>query len=160
MSRLTKILVVSVSLFIFFYVTLGYMLGKTDDDKSYRSLTVYGEVLQRVQEDYVDQPNLSVVTAGALHGLLESLDPYSTYLSPREFSDYKEKQKSVGKGVIGATLSKRFGYVDVVSVLPDSPADKAGLRRGDLLEAVSGFATRDMSVGQANLPCRERPALP
>ena len=88
MSRFTKIAVVSLSLLIFSYVGLGYMLGKSDDDKAYRSLTVYGEVLQRVQEDYVDEPNLSNVTAGALHGLLESLDPFSGYLSAREYADF------------------------------------------------------------------------
>ncbi len=156
MSRLVKIAVVSLSLLVFSYVGLGYVLGKTDDDKTYRSLTVYGEVLQRVQEDYVDEPNMPAVTAGALHGLLESLDPYSGYLSPREYSDYKDKQKNATHGEVGATVSKRFGYVVVVSVLPDSPAEKAGLRSGDILEAIAGFTTRDMSVGQADSAARRR----
>ena len=151
MSRLVKIAVVSLSLLVFSYVGLGYVLGKSDDDKTYRSLTVYGEVLQRVQEDYVDEPNMPAVTAGALHGLLESLDPYSGYLSSREYSDYKDKQKSTTHGEVGATVSKRFGYIVVVSVLPDGPAEKAGLRSGDILEAIAGFTTRDMSVGQATL---------
>jgi carboxyl-terminal processing protease len=150
MSRFTKIAVVSLSLLIFSYVGLGYMLGKSDDDKAYRSLTVYGEVLQRVQEDYVDEPNLSLVTFGALHGLLESLDPFSGYLSPREYADFKEKQKNSMRGEIGATLAKRFGYIVIVSVLPDSPAEKAGLRSGDIVEQIADFTTREMSVGQAN----------
>ncbi len=150
MSRITKIAVVSLSLLIFSYVGLGYVLGKSDDDKAYRSLTVYGEVLQRVQEDYVDEPNLSNVTAGALHGLLESLDPFSGYLSPREYADFKEKQKINTRGEIGATVAKRFGYVVVVSVLPDSPAEKGGLRSGDIVEQIADFTTREMSVGQAN----------
>ncbi len=152
MSRLAKILVVSLSLLVFSYVGLGYvLLGQTDDDKTYRSLTVYGEVLQRVQEDYVDDPDLAVVTAGALHGLLESLDPYSGYFSPREYADYKDKQKMQARGEVGAALAKRFGYIVVVAVLPDGPAAKAGLRDGDILEAIAGFTTREMSVGQANL---------
>jgi carboxyl-terminal processing protease len=150
MSRFTKIAVVSLSLLIFSYVGLGYMLGKADDDKAYRSLTVYGEVLQRVQEDYVDEPNLSNVTAGALHGLLESLDPFSGYLSPREYADFKEKQKNSTRGEIGATVAKRFGYIVIVSILPDSPAEKAGLRSGDIVEEIADFTTREMSVGQAN----------
>lgn len=150
MNRLSKVIVVSLSLLVFSYVGLGYLLGKTDDDKSYRSLTVYGEVLQHIQEDYVDEPNLAAVTAGSLHGLLESLDPYSGYLSPREYADFKDKQKNPPKGETGATVAKRFGYIMVVSVLPDSPAEKAGLRAGDILEAIGAFTTRDMSVPQAD----------
>ena len=160
MSRRAKIVVVFLSLVVFSYVGLGYLMGKTDDDKTYRSLTVYGEVLQRVQEDYVDEPNLSVVTAGSLHGLLESLDPYSGYLSPREYSDYKDKQKSWRSAQVGATVSKRFGYIIVVSVLPDGPAEKAGLRDGDILEAIAGFTSRDMSVGQANALLDGAPGSP
>ena len=107
MSRRAKIVVVFLSLVVFSYVGLGYLMGKTDDDKTYRSLTVYGEVLQRVQEDYVDEPNLAVVTAGSLHGLLESLDPNSGYLSPREYSDYKDKQKG-GRSRKSPRLVRRF----------------------------------------------------
>jgi carboxyl-terminal processing protease len=152
MSRIPKIIVVGLSLLVFSYVGLGYVLGQTgasEDEKTYRSLTVYSEVLQRIQEDYVDEPNLTVVTAGALHGLLESLDPFSGYMSPREFTDYKDKQKAGAKGEVGATLAKRFNYVLVVSVLPGSPAEKAGLRGGDVLESIAGFTSREMSAGQA-----------
>ena len=142
MNRVSRAVVVTLSLMVFCYVSLGYLLGKTDDDKTYRSLTVYGEVLQHIQEDYVDQPDLAAVSAGSLHGLLESLDPYSAYLSPREYSDYKEKQKNPPRGEVGATVAKRFGYIMVVSVLPDSPAEKAGLRSGDILEAIAGSSRR------------------
>src|SRR5260370_20028477 len=126
------------------------MVGKTDEDKAYRSLTVYGEVLQRVQEDYVDEPNLSNVTAGALHGLLESLDPFSGYLSPREYADFKEKQKNNTRAEIGATMAKRFGYIVVVSVFPESPAEKAGLHSGDIVEEIADFTTHEMSDHHAN----------
>ncbi len=151
MSRLAKLVVLTLSLVVFSYVALGYVLGKTGEDKTYRSLTVYGEVLQHIQQDYVEEPNLPLVTSGALHGLLESLDPQSSYLSPREYADYKQKLQNPARGEIGATLSKRFGYVVVVSVLPDSPAHKAGLRSGDILEAIADFTTREMSVGQAQI---------
>jgi carboxyl-terminal processing protease len=154
MNRLPKIIVLGLSFLVFSYVGLGYVLGQTggsDDERTYRSLTVYSEVLQRIQEDYVDEPNLTVVTAGALHGLLESLDPFSGYLSPREYTDYKDKQKANAKGEVGATMAKRFGYVVVVSVLPGSPAEKAGMRGGDILESVAGFTSREMSVSQAKV---------
>src|SRR3984885_5169374 len=151
MSRLARISVVTISVVVFLYVGLGYVLGKTTDDKSYRSLSVFGEVLQHIQEDYVDDPNMAVVTAGALHGLLESLDPLSGYLSPREYADYRDRQKNVQHGELGMTISKRYGYIVVVSVVPDGPAEKATLRSGEILEAIGGFSSRDMSVGQANM---------
>lgn len=151
MSRLAKLIVVSLSGVVFCYVALGFVLGKTAEDKTYRSLTVYGEVLQHIQQDYVEEPNLPLVTSGALHGLLESLDPQSSYLSPREYAQYKQKSQNGVRDAVGVALSKRFNYIVVTSVLPDSPAQKAGLRSGDVLEAIAGFTTREMSVGQAHI---------
>jgi carboxyl-terminal processing protease len=149
MNRLTKLTVVALSLVVFSYASLGYVLRKTDDEKSYRSLTVYGEVLQRIQEEYVEEPNMAKVTAGALHGLLESLDSMSSYLSPQEYTEYKKQVAARTQGQVGIALSKGGGYVRVVSTLPDSPAEKAGLLTGDILESIAGFATREMSIGQA-----------
>lgn len=149
MNRTARIGILCVSVVIFCYAGLGHVLGRTSDDKAYKSLTVYSEVLQKIQQDYVDEPNLHLVTTGSLHGLLESLDPQSSYLTAREYAEYKQKQAGNASGDAGLTVSKRFGYVIVISVLPDSPAAKAGVHSGDIFESVAGFTTRDMSVGQA-----------
>jgi len=149
MNRAARIGVLCVSVVIFCYAGLGHVLGRTPDDKAYKSLTVYSEVLQKIQQDYVDEPNLHLVTSGSLHGLLESLDAQSSYLTAREYAEYKQKQAANVSGDAGLTLSKRFGYIIVVSVLPDSPGQKAGIHSGDIFESVAGFTTRDMSVGQA-----------
>lgn len=149
MNRTARIGVLALSLVIFCYAGLGHVLGRTPDDKAYKSLTVYSEVLQKIQQDYVDEPNLHLVTTGSLHGLLESLDPQSSYLTPREYTEYKQKVAANANGDAGLTLSKRFGYIMVVSVLPESPAEKASIHSGDIFESVAGFTTRDMSVGQA-----------
>jgi carboxyl-terminal processing protease len=149
MNRTARIGVLCVSVIIFCYAGIGHVLGRTPDDKAYKSLTVYSEVLQKIQQDYVDEPNLHLVTSGSLHGLLESLDPQSSYLTAREYAEYKQKQAANVSGDTGLTLSKRFGYIIVVSVLPESPAEKAGIHSGDIFESVAGFTTRDMSVGQA-----------
>src|SRR6266851_4072301 len=130
MSRTARIAIFSVSVVIFCYAGLGHVLGRTPDDKAYKSLTVYGEVLQKIQQDYVDDPNMRTVTAGSLHGLLESLDSQSSYLTPREYEEYKKKLANSGTGETGLTLSKRYGYIIVLSLLPDSPGIKAGIRRG------------------------------
>jgi carboxyl-terminal processing protease len=149
MNRKARFAIIAVSLAVFCYAGIGHVLGRTSDDRAYKSLTVYGEVLNKIQSDYVDEPNMHLVTAGALHGLLESLDAESSYLTPREYTEYKQKQQSSGTGETGLSLSKRFGYVIVISVLPESPAEKAGIHSGDIFESVGGFTTRDMSVGQA-----------
>jgi carboxyl-terminal processing protease len=149
MNRTARIAILAISVAVFCYAGLGHVLGQTHEERAYKSLTVYSEVLQKIQQDYVDEPNMHLVTAGALHGLLESLDPESSYLTPREYTEYKQKLASATPGDTGLTLSKRYGYVIVVSVLPESPAEKAGIHSGDIFESVSGFTTREMSVGQA-----------
>ena len=151
MSRLAKKIVLSLSVLVFAYVAIGYVMGKTANDKTYRSLTVFSEVLEHIARDYVEEPNLRQVSVGAMHGLLDSLDPQSSYLSPLEYADYKKKVDDKNKDAVGVALSKRFGYIVVVSVLPESPAQKAGLRSGDILEAISGFTTHDMAIGQAQI---------
>ena len=149
MNRTARIAIIAISVAVFCYAGLGHVLGQTHEERAYKSLTVYGEVLQKIQQDYVDEPNMHLVTAGALHGLLESLDPESSYLTPREYTEYKQKISSTNPGDTGLTLSKRFGYIIVISVLPESPAEKAGIQSGDIFESLAGFTTREMSVGQA-----------
>jgi carboxyl-terminal processing protease len=149
MNRAARVGVIAASVVIFCYAGIGHVLGRATDDKAYKSLTVYGEVLQKIQQDYVDEPKMRLVTAGALHGLLESLDAQSSYLTPPEYEEYKKKLQNPGTGETGLTLSKRFGYVIVISVLPDSPGTRANIRSGDIFESISGFTTREMSVGQA-----------
>src|SRR5215467_5509322 len=149
MNRAARISIIVLSVLIFCYAGIGHVLGRSSDDRAYKSLTVYGEVLQKIQSDYVDDPNIRTITAGALHGLLESLDPQSSYLTAREYEEFKKKMANSATGETGLTLSKRYGYIIVLSVLPDSPGTKAGIRSGDIFESIGGFTTRDMSVGQA-----------
>jgi carboxyl-terminal processing protease len=151
MSRTTKLVVILLSFLVLSYVGLGYVLGQTRTERAYRPLTVFAEVLQHVQQDYVEEPNMQLVTSSALRGLLEALDPNSSYLSPAEYAEYKKRSQNGPAGRTGATLSKRFGYVVVISVLPESPADRIGLRFGDLIESMEGFTTREMSIEQAEM---------
>jgi carboxyl-terminal processing protease len=138
MNRTARIAIIAISVAVFCYAGLGHVLGQTHEERGYKSLTVYGEVLQKIQSDYVDEPNMHLVTAGALHGLLESLDPQSSYLTPREYTEYKQKSASANPGDTGLTLSKRFGYIIVVSVLPESPAEKAAISLNRLRDSRRG----------------------
>ena len=108
---------------------------------------MYSEVLSRVRSEYVEDPNLPLVTDGALHGLLESLDPNSSFLTSNEYKDYKTHSAGA-KADIGAAVSKRFGYASVIAVIPGGPADKAGLQASDILEAIENKSTHEMSLAE------------
>jgi carboxyl-terminal processing protease len=147
MSMKTKAAILVTSFAVLLFVVVGSMGGvhASSNDGSYRQLQVYSEVLSRVRSEYVEEPNIPKVTDGALHGLLESLDSNSSYLTPEAYKAFKA-HKTEGKAGIGAVVSKRFGYADVVSVLPGSPAEKAGIEASDIFEAIEGHSTRDMSL--------------
>jgi len=147
MSMKIKATVLVASFTVLLFVVVGSMGGvhASGNDGSYHQLEVFSEVLQKVQNEYVEDPNLPKVTDGALHGLLESLDSNSSYLSADAYKAYKE-HKNTAKGGIGAVISKRFGYADVVTVLPGSAAEKAGIEPSDIFESIEGQSTRDMSL--------------
>jgi carboxyl-terminal processing protease len=149
MSNKTKaaILIPSAAVLLFTLVGGIDAVRASNSDGSYRQLTVYSEVLSRVRSEYVEEPNIPAVTDGALHGLLESLDSNSSYLSASQYKDYKA-HKTDAKGDIGAAVSKRFGYASVVAVIPGGPADKAGIQSADIFEAIEGKSTRDMSLAE------------
>ena len=143
-----KATIVSFSTALSLLLLMGALLGqeKSSGDP-YRPLSVFSEVLSRIQSDYVEEPNFRNVTEGALHGMLESLDPHSSYLSPQEYQEYQKRQDQ--QAGIGAIVSKRLGYVSVITVLPNSPAEKAGLLPGDILESIDGRSTREISLAEA-----------
>src|SRR3989454_5246708 len=111
-------------------------------------LRIFENVLQHIQNDYVDEPNMEKVRAGALRGLAYGLDPYSTYLTADQVKDYNENDKSNRVG-IGAELSQYSSFLYVVAPVKGSPADQAGVRAGDIIEYIDGKATRDISLYDA-----------
>ncbi len=145
MKAKAAILVSSFAVLLFMVVGGLGGVRASSNDGAYRQLQVYSEVLSRVNSEYVEDPNIPKVTDGALHGLLEALDSNSSYLSPKEYQDYKSK-KTDAKADIGAAISKRFGYAAVISVIPGGPADKAGIQGSDIFEAIEGHSTREMSL--------------
>jgi carboxyl-terminal processing protease len=142
----TAILVASAGVLLF-SLAGGFTGVRASNDGSYRQMEVYSEVLSRVRSEYVEEPNLPSVTDGALHGLLESLDSNSSYLNPEQYKEYKA-HRTTAKGDIAAAVSKRFGYASIVSVIPGGPADKAGLQDTDIIEAIEGKSTREMSLAE------------
>jgi carboxyl-terminal processing protease len=149
MSIKTKVAILVSSAAILVFMVVGGLDGvrASSNDGAYRQLQVYSEVLSRVRSEYVEEPNIPAVTDGALHGLLESLDSNSSYLTPAEYKDYKA-HKNDAKGEIGAAVSKRFGYASIISTIPGGPAEKAGIQATDIFEAIEGKSTREMSLAE------------
>src|SRR5438477_6992983 len=149
MPMKTKAVILISSAAALLFIVVGGLEGvrASSNDGAYRQLQVYSEVLSRVRSEYVEEPNIPLVTDGALHGLLESLDANSSYLTSAEYKDYKA-HKTEARGEIGAAVSKRFGYAAVISVIPGGPADKAGLQDTDIIEAIEGKSTREMSLAE------------
>jgi len=149
MPKISKILLLAVSVVLVLTVFLGVnssgvSAASAGQDGAYRQINVYTEVLRHIQTDYVTDPNINAVTNGALRGLLESLDADSSYLTPADYKTYKADKG--GKAQAGINVSKRYGYATVVSVVPGSPAETSGLVDGDILEAIEGQDTRNISL--------------
>ncbi|HEV2829737.1 MAG TPA: S41 family peptidase [Pyrinomonadaceae bacterium] len=111
-------------------------------------LRIFESVLQHIQNDYVDEPNMEKVRAGALRGLAYGLDPYSTYLTPDQVREFGRATRNDQVG-IGAELSQVASYLYVIAPMKGSPADQAGVRAGDIIEYIDGKATRDISLYDA-----------
>ena len=160
MPKITKILLLVVSVVLVLTVFLGVnssgvRAATEQQEGAYRQIDVYSQVLRHIQTDYVEEPNINSVTNGALRGLLESLDADSSYLTPEDYKTYKSDRG--GKAQVGINISKRYGYATVVSVVPGSPADKANLNDGDLIEAIGGQDTRELSLAMIHLLLEGQP---
>jgi len=164
-SRLFQRSVFVLSVAIFAALGLGFALGEfglfgvhagSDQDGAYHQMRVYAEVLQKIQTDYVTEPNMGDVTAGALHGLLESLDADSSYLTPTEYKIYKDQPAS-GNAQVGITVSKRYGYATIVNVVPGSPADQQHMADGYVIESIGSQSTRELSLAVIRLMMEGKP---
>lgn len=151
MNRKLQFVITIVSLCLVGVLLLGAANKSTSSpEETYRHIGVFTEVLSKIKSEYVEEPDMKNVTLGALNGLLESLDPYASYLSADQYKQW-QKAKSEAKGWTGLILAKRFGYIAIVDSVPGSPADKAGLSTGDMIETLAGVNTRDMPLAYAEM---------
>lgn len=152
MNRRFQFLFVSSSLLAVVMLLVGVKLGRSasNSDDPYKHFSVFSEVITRIKSDYVEEPDMKNVTLGALNGLLESIDPFASYLNADQYKQY-QATKGAAKANVGLVLSRRFGYVSVVDSVAGSPASKAGLHTGDMLETIKGISTRDMPLAFAEM---------
>jgi carboxyl-terminal processing protease len=164
-SRFFQRLIFVLGAAVFAALGLGFALGEFglfgvhaggQQEGAYNQIHVYQQVLRRIQSDYVTEPNMQTVTTGALHGLLETLDSDSSYLTATEYKIWKERP-TTGVAQVGITVSKRYGYATVVNVLPGSPADHEHVADGDVIEAIGETSTRELSLAVIRLMLDGKP---
>lgn len=153
MSFRGKMSILVVSAAIALYAVVGGMLSpwtraQQPINDAGAQIRIFESVLQHIQNDYVDEPNLEKVRFGALRGLVGGLDPYSSYLTAEQVKEFNAA-KSTNKVGIGAEFSQVSLYLYVVSVIKGSNAEKAGLKAGDVIEYIENKATRDISLYDA-----------
>lgn len=162
MNSRAKYWVVSSSTVLVLVLIIGNVMGKDSTPPEnaqsavYRHFGVYTEVLSRIKSEYVEEPDMKTVTLGAINGLLESIDPFASYLNADQYKEYL-KNFDTYRGDVGMVLSKKYGYIAIVDVVPGSPAALAGLSTGDMIETIKGVATRDMPLAYASLLLRGQP---
>lgn len=152
MSIRSKLTLISVSAFIALYSIVGGMLSNSNnplvraiaETGPYPQLRIFEEVVSKIVSDYVEKPDLEKVRVGALRGLTDSLDPYSAYLLPQQVKDYQAGKHN--SDVTGMVVGQYSGFAYVIAVVPASPAEKAGIRVGDVIEYIDGHATRDLDL--------------
>jgi carboxyl-terminal processing protease len=146
----SKYAILLVSSVLVIYAIIGGMMGRVSaQNGSYQQLSIFMDVLKHIQDDYVDEPSLKDALTGAVRGLIESVDSAGGYLTPKELAFYKDYNPAKTPGV-GAVIARRFGYPVIVSVLANTPAAKAGLGTGDVIESIDGVTTREMNIVQVN----------
>src|SRR5688572_11095270 len=151
MSFRTKFILILLSATLTLYTVVGGWISTRAQQPANdpnAQLRIFESVLTHIQNDYVDEPNMDKVRAGALRGLAYGLDPYSTYLTPEQVKEYNAGNKNNQAG-IGAELSQWASYLYVIAPMKGSPADLAGLRAGDIIEYIDNKATRDISLYDA-----------
>lgn len=151
MSFRTKFILTLLSATLTLYTAVGGWISTRAQQPANdpnAQLRIFESVLQHIQNDYVDEPNMDKVRAGALRGLAYGLDPYSTYLTPEQVKEYNAGNKDNVAG-LGAELSQVASYLYVIAPMKGSPADLAGIKAGDIIEYIDSKATRDISLYDA-----------
>jgi carboxyl-terminal processing protease len=156
MSHRARLLIALVSTSLIGYVAVGSLLGRVLGDTSYGQLAIFNEVVRLVLDAYVEPVNVDRALAGARLGMSDALDGDSAYLDAEEFRLYQAPAREA-EAEVGLVLTRRFAFVMVVAARPGSPAQKAGLRPGDLVKSIDERHTRPMAAVVAERLLRGAP---
>ena len=142
MRKIKSDLIIFLSTFFF---TISINAAETD---IYKKIDLFGEVLEKINKEYVDEINQSESMDSAINGLLQSLDPYSAYMSPKIF-EQMQTETSGEFGGLGIEVGMEAGVVKVISPIDDTPASKAGLKAGDYIVKINNTQVQGKSLSEA-----------
>ena len=132
-------------LFLFYFL---FQQANSGENDIYKKIDVFGEVLEKINKEYVDEINQSDSMDSAINGLLQSLDPYSAYMSPEIFNEM-QTETSGEFGGLGIEVSMESGVVKVISPIDDTPASKAGIKAGDYIVKINNVQVQGKSLSEA-----------
>ena len=132
-------------LFLFYFL---FQQANSGENDIYKKIDVFGEVLEKINKEYVDEINQSDSMDSAINGLLQSLDPYSAYMSPEIFNEM-QTETSGEFGGLGIEVSMESGVVKVISPIDDTPASKAGIKAGDYIVKINDVQVQGKSLSEA-----------
>jgi carboxyl-terminal processing protease len=138
-------------LLIYFYFLICLFFSNISisiENNVYKKIDLFGEVLEKINEEYVDEINQSESMDSAINGLLQSLDPYSAYMSPEIFNEM-QTETSGEFGGLGIEVGMESGVVKVISPIDDTPASKAGIKAGDYIVKIKDIQVQGKSLSEA-----------
>src|SRR5882762_5681158 len=147
MKRLGMVAAAAASLALLSAATAVPQATKSNSD-TYRQLNLFAEVFERVRSDYVEEVTDETLVESAINGMLSSLDPHSSYLNAKNFKDMQVQTRGEFGG-LGLEVSQENGLIKVVSPIDDTPAAKAGIKPGDLIVAIDGEPTSNLTLTEA-----------
>ena len=140
---LKNIIIILISLLYFSNATYSENV-----DKLYKKIDLFSEVLEKIQNEYVDEIDQAEVMDSAINGVLQSLDPYSAYMNPETFKEMKT-ETSGEFGGLGIEISMEHGLVKVISPIDDTPASRAGIKAGDYIIRINNEQVQGKSLFEA-----------
>ena len=133
--------------FVILNISLIQIVNSSENE-IYKKIDLFGEVLEKINKEYVDEINQSESMDSAINGLLQSLDPYSSYMSPEIF-DEMQTETSGEFGGLGIEVSMESGVVKVISPIDDTPASKAGIKAGDFIVKINDIQVQGKTLSEA-----------
>jgi len=140
-----KFILISLTIFSFIFSKICFA---TNDENIYEKIDLLGEVLEKINKEYVEEVNQSDTIDAAINGVLQSLDPYSAYMSPETFQEM-ETETSGKFGGLGIEVGMEFGLVKVITPMDDSPAEREGVKAGDYIVKINEIQVQGKTLSEA-----------